>query len=584
MPEAETQLETIRGALQLYYTALSGKRTPLASNVETVIYLPEHDQRKTIRLPTRESRSWYRVALAHRAMHEESGSRRARLNLGGRGEPRLALDCFVLLEDLRVDERIARRYAGLAPELRALQARELEARPPLHGLSPRSALLELLARISLGWRGAIPLAHHAADLTRIAVALAEPAATVEHSFEAARRIYQLLIETLPERVPNVAPVSYRDPPDDFMDLILNRGDSDEDFAVDYETQIAAPVGGKRVEVGGRSQRSDDPEPDISSEDEGMQPGALQPEPGAFLYPEWDYKAGMYRQRWCLVRESVASATKSAEVYRATVAERRKLVAQIRGYFERIAPDTLRRVRGMPEGEDLNMDAAIDALIDVPAGVPPRAEVYERRERVQRDVAVIFLVDLSWSTNQTFFAGNRQRRILNLELDSLILLMAPLARLGDAFGMYGFSGTSRADVRLVRIKDIKESPTEHVISRFDSLTPIGTTRMGAAIRHAATKFRGQLAGTRLLMIISDGRPFDLEYGQQYGAEIDYAIHDTRAALDDVRAQGIRPFLLTIDSDAVDYLAPMCRDLDYEIISDVADLPKRLATLYRRLTTP
>jgi nitric oxide reductase activation protein len=99
---------------------------------------------------------------------------------------------------------------------------------------------------------------------------------------------------------------------------------------------------------------------------------------------------------------------------------------------------------------------------------------------------------------------------------------------------------------------------------------------------ATKFRGSQAGTRLLIVISDGRPFDLEYGQQYGEEVDYAIHDTRAALDEVRAQGIRPFLLTIDSDAVDYLAPMCRDLDYEIISNVSDLPKRLVTLYRRLT--
>jgi nitric oxide reductase activation protein len=158
------------------------------------------------------------------------------------------------------------------------------------------------------------------------------------------------------------------------------------------------------------------------------------------------------------------------------------------------------------------------------------------------------------------------------------------RLGDAFGMYGFSGASRSDVRFVVIKDIRESLNQEVIGRLDSFKPMHTTRMGAAIRHAMTKLKGQQAGTRLLIVISDGRPFDVDYGQQYGkgAENDYAIHDTRKALDEARAHGIRPFLLTVDSEGGDYLRTMCRDLDYEVLSDVTELPERLATLYRQLT--
>jgi nitric oxide reductase activation protein len=109
-------------------------------------------------------------------------------------------------------------------------------------------------------------------------------------------------------------------------------------------------------------------------------------------------------------------------------------------------------------------------------------------------------------------------------------------------------------------------------------------MGPAIRHAATKLRGLHAGTRLLMIISDGRPSDIDYGMEYGpgAEVEYAIRDTRAALDETRAQGIRPFLLTVDANGSDYLRQMADELDYEVLDHVEQLPQRLAALYNHLT--
>jgi len=112
----------------------------------------------------------------------------------------------------------------------------------------------------------------------------------------------------------------------------------------------------------------------------------------------------------------------------------------------------------------------------------------------------------------------------------------------------------------------------------------TTRMAPAIRHATRKLRGHEARTRLLVLISDGRPFDLDYGQEYGddAEVDYAIRDTRAALEEARGMGVKPFVLTVDPQGNDYLRTMCDGLDYEVLDDINQLPARLLTLYRGLT--
>ncbi|MBM4364112.1 MAG: VWA domain-containing protein, partial [Deltaproteobacteria bacterium] len=318
--------------------------------------------------------------------------------------------------------------------------------------------------------------------------------------------------------------------------------------------------------------------------DAVDPGALQEEPGSSLYPEWDHRRGFYRDNWVRVRESVAPSGSSSAAYREALRIHRALQAQIRRQFERIAPETLKRIRGVREGEDLDIDAAIDALADLREGVPPREDVYITRRKEKRDVAVIFLVDLSSSTWLSVDTGHEHRKILEIERESLSLLIEPLVTLGDQFGMYGFSGTGRDDVRFVVIKGLEEQVSPEVIARLDALRPIQTTRMGGAIRHAATKLRGLNASTRLLVIISDGRPFDLEYGQQYGkgAANDYAISDTRAAIDEVRALGVRPFLLTVDSNGRDYLRTMCNGLDYEVLANVADLPARLASLYGHLT--
>jgi nitric oxide reductase activation protein len=645
--EPAIALEPIRRTLQLFFQALSGRNSLIAS-YEDIATKRQRDTGRTVRLPASERLGWYRVALAHRAMHDELRTMRFRIARPGKvfpslrpglpipirrrretdlqlivrafADPHTALDCFVLLEDLRVDEAMARRYPGLRRELDEVQREELERRPPLTGVSVRTGLLEVLARLSLGWRGnlevPVPLVPAAQELVRLAMRVTVEEATVEDVIEATIRAYELFSEpgrlkvmsTLDEASPitvvaaepwsgvvvdlPLAPVRYRDAllvrlVDPNEQLHLGERASFEDVLQD------SIIGPEPVDLTGHAPLNPLDLGDGAvlaiegaDEEEESEPNALQisEDLKSFVYGEWDYRAGAYRERWCRVVEVTAPSTHSTELYRDTLRSRRTLVADIRRQFERIVPETLQRVRRVREGEELDLDACIEAFADLRAGIPPSDAVYQTRERGERDVAVVFLVDLSQSTQEMILSGGSMRRIIDVARESLILLVEPLVRLGDVFGMYGFSGTSRRDVRFVVIKDINERLNNEVLSRLESLRPYHTTRMGAAIRHATSKLKGHQTGTRLLIVISDGRPFDVDYGQEYGKgeETEYAINDTRAALDEARAQGIRPFLLTVDAQGADYMATMMNGLDYELLDEVAELPARLAALYHHLT--
>jgi nitric oxide reductase NorD protein len=132
-----------------------------------------------------------------------------------------------------------------------------------------------------------------------------------------------------------------------------------------------------------------------------------------------------------------------------------------------------------------------------------------------------------------------------------------------------------------IKDIAEPFGERIKRRIDRISPLHATRMGPAIRHAITKLAQQPATTRLLFLLSDGRPQDRGYSRP-GAEKAYAVHDTHMALLEARQQGIIPFCLTVDKAGHDYLQAMCGDMGYEVLDDISLLPARLPMLYRALT--
>jgi nitric oxide reductase activation protein len=312
--------------------------------------------------------------------------------------------------------------------------------------------------------------------------------------------------------------------------------------------------------------------------------------------------GAYRRNWCLVRETRLDPGPSTRYFDETVQAYGALVPQIRREIERLSREGLRKVRRLPHGEDLDLDAAIEALVDARTGRSPSEQVYVSRQKLARDVAAAFLVDVSSSTAEHVdepatagaaaaslpaargLHGRNYRTILDLEKETVALLMTALERVGDTYGIYCFSGSGRENVRFMVVKDLEERLTDRVAARLSSMRPVHTTRMAPAIRHAIRKLRAHEARTRLLVLISDGRPFDLDYGQEYGenAEIEYAIRDTRAALEEARKHDVATFVLTMDPQGNDYLRDMCEGLDYEVLGEIGDLPARLLALYRRLT--
>ena len=318
------------------------------------------------------------------------------------------------------------------------------------------------------------------------------------------------------------------------------------------------------------------------------------QPNSFLYDEWDVFASRFRERWCKVYEKTMPAG-DLHFYRDTLLNHRGLLKQIRGEFEQVMPEVYRKEKRLPDGIDHDLDAAIEAITDLRIGISPSEKVFWRHHKIERDVAVAFLLDMSGSTGEAIGRntesdpvaadglprGHSQRRIIDVEREAIILMMDALESIGDRYGIYGFSGHGRDNVEFYVIKDIAEDFNLEIAKRFGRINPLHATRMGPAIRHVTAKLRQEQTRAKFLFLISDGRPQDRGYSQE-DSEKSYAVQDTRMALSEARREGLHPFCLTVDKEGNDYLRAMMDDFSYEVLADVTLLPRRLPQLYKRLT--
>lgn len=201
-------------------------------------------------------------------------------------------------------------------------------------------------------------------------------------------------------------------------------------------------------------------------------------------------------------------------------------------------------------------------------------MYVRREKKDRDVAVAFLIDVSGSTSRQIESG---RRVIDIEKESLVLLCEALDAVGDQYALYAYSGHGRSSVDFLTIKEFDERLGASTARRVGGLRPLQQNRDGAAIRHAAAKLLARQAKTRLLILLSDGRPLDGEYKDEYSLE------DTKVALREGRRRGIHPFCVTVDREADSYLRRMYGDVQFTVIDRIEALPMKLPRIYRQLTT-
>jgi nitric oxide reductase NorD protein len=297
----------------------------------------------------------------------------------------------------------------------------------------------------------------------------------------------------------------------------------------------------------------------------------------FVYDEWDHLIDDYRPAWCTLRE-VELPGDSGLFFDGALARHAPLVPEVRRHFQRVRPERYRRVHGLEDGEVIDLNAVVDARVQRAARQAVSAKLYASRRREERDVATLFLLDMSASTDET--AAGAADRIIDIAKDALVIMAAALEEIGDLYAVYGFSGQGRDGVEVYPVKAFSERLTPAVQSRIGGLEPRGSTRMGAALRHALTRMSGVAAPSRHLVLLSDGFPQDLDYGTDRTTHT-YGIRDTAVALREVQRAGIRPFCITVDLASHDYLRQMCAPEQYLVIETVADLPRELPKIYQRL---
>jgi len=285
-----------------------------------------------------------------------------------------------------------------------------------------------------------------------------------------------------------------------------------------------------------------------------------------VYNEWDYRRAGYRKDWCQLLEKSLQPVRSAFVA-GTLEKYRSQLNKLRRQFEMLRTRE-RFVRRRRHGDDIDLDALIEALGDSRAGLTPSDRLFVQLLRDERDIAAMFLVDMSNSTEGWVGVAVKE---------ALVLLAESLEVVGDRYGIYGFSGMRRSRSELFHIKHLDEPYNDLVQGRIAAIGPKEYTRMGPPIRHLTQKLKEAQSSVRLLVVISDGKPEDYD---DYKGQ--YAIEDTRKALLEARGCGVHSFCITIDKSAHDYLAHMFGRGNYIFVDKVASLPAKMAEMYRQLT--
>jgi nitric oxide reductase NorD protein len=296
-------------------------------------------------------------------------------------------------------------------------------------------------------------------------------------------------------------------------------------------------------------------------------------PGIHL-PEWDYRRARLVPDHCLVQVMQARDCPPftpSPALRLTARQLRRRLETLR--------DTPRALHGQDSGDDIDLDAWVRFSADqighmgMHSDTPP---IYTRKARHERSLATLLLADLSLSTDAY---ATPQARVIDVIRDALFVFGEALNAAGDPFAIWGFSSVRRQHVRMQHLKTFDETWCDTSRARVGAIKPGYYTRMGAAIRHATAQLVVRPEQRRLMMLLTDGKPNDLDvYEGRYGLE------DTRQAVHEAHTAGLSPFCVTIDEKAHDYLPMLFGQQGYAMVRKPQDLIKQLtqawATLSRR----
>ncbi len=550
--------------------------------------------------------------------------------------PALARALFQTIEAHRIDCRMLVAYPGVRGDHQRETATELERRQPLVFIADLRDILEGALRFTLG----VPL-HSLVeiDATGIVgpilesvVAVRNEGADVYATAGAVAAIYELLDASglMPAasasgnavaeiEVPR--PEIHGEPPTEW----LQRENRLDDWIEELEGLDAMIATSASDAEAGMSEAGAERPPEIEvrrvtdqrdtlSRRIEMERNTLRhalghddkPASHSYLYDEWDFHAQRYLRGWCRLYERRTDAGAATDVV-----ELLKRIApheqRVRRQFQQLPLQAYQRTRRVLDGEELDWDQVLDHHTELRRGASPDERVYQRRDRVTRDVAAAFLIDLSASTDDPVAKPDPTpssnstddddpflwqpmkvdrdtlppRRIIDVLRDSIALMARALDSHGDAYGVFGFSGYGRDCVEYYVAKEFGEAFRSASLRALVGMRPRRSTRMGPAIRHSTAKLVRTGSALKVLIMLSDGFPQDCDYGPDR-SDHEYGVADTARALGEAARAGIQTFCITVDRSGHDYLKRMCPDDRYLLIEDIEALPDALTKVYHKLT--
>lgn len=479
---------------------------------------------------------------------------------------------FTAIENGRIDRHLRHNYRGIRRELDFVKDRLLETRPQVAEGS-REIPYEALFQCSIFGRTNLHrIFAFATEFEKVFERYVTHQATVADSLKATMLIYDLI-----EKIREGEEAGVESEQIDRERREEHQREEVADGQDSAQSSLSEPFSYWIPSSEERKQVEYALSPEAETQEKPLEPGDR-----AFFYDEWDRELADYRVRWCRVVERATTGS-STDFVESTKAKYAGVISSIRHQFQLLRPENLLKMTGEVDGEDFELQAVIDYAVDRRSSGRVNERLYTRKLRKQRDVAVSFLLDMSSSTARTISRNQMPysrpgQRIIEIEKEGLVLMAEALEAVGDSYSIQGFTSEGRRNVKFYVIKDFDESYSVDICRRIGSITYQNNTRLGAAIRHATARLQKQEARTKLLIVLSDGRPYDHDYGDSR-----YAKEDTKVALRQAKIASIIPFCVTIDKESQEQLIDLYGEVGFTIIDDVMSLPERMPAIYRRLTT-
>lgn len=294
----------------------------------------------------------------------------------------------------------------------------------------------------------------------------------------------------------------------------------------------------------------------------------------YHYAEWDYQVQLHRPDWVTVLEK-RQPKGEAKTIDDILTEYKPIASRLKHVMDALQPRGIVRQRHQEDGDEIDINAAIRAMIDLRMGETPDPRINIRYIRKTRDLAVVVLLDLSESTNEIL--GDADRPVIQLAREATSLLSWAIDGIGDPFAIHGFASDGRHDVQYYRFKDFDQPFDDEVKARLAGMQGGLSTRMGGALRHAGHFLQQQPQQKKLILLVTDGEPADIdEHDPQY------LRHDTKKATEELSTCGIMTYCLTLDPQADAYVERIFGTRNFMVLDNIARLPEKLPTLYAGLT--